>query len=152
MTEARVPDMALLEVGDGATPTEVFTVVCGVFAAGISRSATTSEKFRRDCNTPFAPPRRVVTVTGKQASTSGTGVINVSQIALFMASLGVKKSYNLKYYEEDALLPGAAGKLMGTYAGKATLVTDEENADIENDGTKSISIEWDGIPTWTIAP
>jgi hypothetical protein len=58
----------------------------------------------------------------------------------------------LKYYEEDALLPGAAGKLMGTYAGKATLVTDEESADIESDGTKSISIEWDGIPAWTLAP
>ena len=48
-------DFAQIKIGDGATPTEAFTLICGIETVGLSEAAQTSERQLRDCAAPATP-------------------------------------------------------------------------------------------------
>jgi hypothetical protein len=101
-------DMLIL-IGDGATPTEVFTAPCGLTTKNFELSANSNEVQVPDCDDPDAPAwieRVVATMTGTIA---GNGIMAKESFPLWRdwALQGVTKNARVQ-------LIGAA---MGYYAG-----------------------------------
>lgn len=140
-------DFVVVEVGDGATPTEAFTVLCGIDNANINRTVNTSDRFRRDCAKPGSVPARKVQVQGNQVDVTGSGVFNVDQVDLFEESLGVSKNYRLRVGKRDGT---DAGVIVGTFAGPFVMTA--HNVSIGDEGSAEITLASDGAFTWTPAP
>ncbi|MES2903767.1 MAG: hypothetical protein V4696_06235 [Pseudomonadota bacterium] len=141
-------DFALIKMGDGATPTEVFTAICGIEGVSINETANTNDRFRRDCAKPGIPGVRKVRVVGKQLDVSGTGAVDKANIASFRSALGVSKNYKVELYKADGT---DAGVLYGTYAGAFVLTTSNMSLDPNADTTGEINLASDGTITWTAA-
>lgn len=141
-------DFALVKIGDGATPTEVFTVLCGLQDTNINRVANTSDRFVRDCAKPGEIPNRKVKTTGKQLDVTGSGLIDKAQIDVFEDALGAAKNYKIELYADDGT---DAGDLLGTFAG--AFVMTAANMSVPRDGSASaeVTLASHGAWTWTAA-
>lgn len=141
-------DFALIKMGDGATPTEVFTIICGVKDVSVNSTANTNDRFVRDCAKPGAVPKRKVRVTGTQQDVSGSGLIDKTQIAKFMAALGNNKNYKVELYIADGT---DTGTLMGTFAGSYMMTAANLQANTDSDSSAEITLASNGDFTWTAA-
>ncbi|WP_439538681.1 phage tail tube protein [Sphingomonas sp.] len=65
-----------IAIGDGATPTEVFSPMCGITTKGLSRTRQTSETPDWDCSDPDAPPKLVRDMGATDWSISGSGLLH----------------------------------------------------------------------------
>ncbi len=142
-------DFALVKIGDGATPTEVFTLACGLQDVSLAHAANTSDKFSRDCATPGAVPVRTVKVNGKQLDISADGLIDQAQIAAFYAALGQKKNYKIELYQNNDT---DTGLLLGTVAGNFVMDGHSMNIVMEGDSSAGVTLKNNGAWTWTVAP
>lgn len=142
-------DFALVKIGDGATPTEVFTALCGIFGASINRTANTADRFRRDCAKPGEVPHRRVRATGKQMDITSSGAINIPDIATYNDALGVSKNYKIELYVQDG---SDAGDLLHTISGPFVLTSANTGVEIDGDGNAEVTLASDGIWTETAAP
>lgn len=143
------PDFALIKKGDGATPTEVFTALCGLENVSINSVAQTAERNRRDCATPGLPGVRKLRTTGKSQTITGSGAVNKDSIAIFNTALGVVGNYKIELYKNDGT---GAGVLMGTFAAAYMLTSANASVDPNGDSAGEITLESDGLWTWTPAP
>ena len=142
-------DFAIIKIGDGATPTEVFTAACGIQDVNLNFAANTQDKFTRDCASPGNKPVRTVKVTGTQLDISGTGLIDKAQITAFQAALGDKKNYKIELYIDDDT---SSGDLLGTVAGNFVMTAHNVGVPTSGDSTHEISLANNGPWTWTAAP
>src|SRR5687767_6981643 len=94
-------DFVLVKIGDGAEPTENFTLICGIESITVTEDVNTSDRFRRDCEAPGSTPKRRSRVTGEQWQVTGSGVANLDQIDLLSAAKGVAKNYELEFGRRD---------------------------------------------------
>jgi hypothetical protein len=140
-------DFALIKMGDGATPTEVFTVLCGIEGAQVNQTANTSDHFARDCASPGSVPFRRVKTNGKQMDVTGSGLSNADMVDEFVAALGLSKHYKIEGYQRDGT---TTGKLLGTFAG--SFVMTAANLNIATEASGEITLASDGTYTWTAAP
>ena len=142
-------DFAIIKIGDGATPTEVFAIACGIQDVSINQVANTTDRFVRDCAKPGEVPNRKVKVNGRQLDVTGTGLIDKAQITVFNTALGNKKNYKVELYQDDGT---DSGTLLGTIAGNFMLTA--TNMSIPREGTSSaeVSLANNGAWTWTAAP
>ena len=143
------PDFALIKKGDGATPTEVFTALCGLENVSINNTTQTAERNRRDCLTPGLPGVRRIRATGKTQTITGSGAVNKDSIAIFNTALGVVGNYKIELYKNNGT---GAGVLMGTYAASYMLTSANDSIDPNGDSSCEITLECDGLWTWTAAP
>jgi hypothetical protein len=141
-------DFALIKIGNGATPTEVFSAICGIEDVSVNKNAQTSERFRRDCAKPGIPGVRKIKSTGKTMTISGSGGVDKANVATFEAALGVVKNYKIEFYKQDG---SDAGVLYGTYAGAFMLTADNTSIASQGDSSGEITLESDGAWTWTAA-
>lgn len=141
------PDFAVIKIGDGATPTEVFTVLCGIDQVSVNRVVNTSDRFRRDCAKPGAVPDRKVQATGTQVDISGSGVFNVSQVGAFTDALGVVKNYRIEIGQRDGT---DAGDILGHFTGPFMLTA--HNISVGDEGSAEITLASDGDVVWTATP
>lgn len=88
-----------LMLGDGATPAEVFTALCGITTRSFTYQANTNDVFTRDCADPENVPIRNAIVTGEQWDISGEGVLNRDQLADIEAVKGQPANYRFLYTE-----------------------------------------------------
>lgn len=139
-------DFALVKLGDGATPTEVFTAVCGIQDATINRTANTTDRFVRDCAKPGEIPYRKVKVTGRQLDITGAGLTDKANIATLDAALGVKKNMQVELYQDDGT---DTGTLMGTFALNAVLTAANLSVPREGVSAGEITIASNGEWEWT---
>lgn len=138
MSEPQTIEFALIKIGDGASPTEIFTAICGITTTGLNRVAQTTDRYVRDCQAPATPPNRRVKVTGRSWTVSGNGYFNVAQQSIIEAGVGLKKNYELTIMDDDGTTP------LGTWSG-AGVMTAANLGTSENDlGTISLTIESDG--------
>lgn len=142
-------DFALIKMGDGATPTELFTTICGMQDVTLNETVNTNDRFVRDCAKPGEVPQRRVQPSGKQTDLTGTGLTNADNIASIRAALGVSKSYRVEVYKRDGT---DAGDLLGTFAGKFVMTAANLNMSLETPGSAEITLASDGALTYTAAP
>lgn len=144
MSEPTEIDFVLIKIGDGATPTEVFTVICGIQDATINETVSSSDRFVRDCAKPGAVPFRKTKVSGQQLDVTGSGLTNADMIPTLRAALGELKHYRVEAYQEDDT---DAGTLLGTYSGTFRLTASNMNTPREGDASAEITLashgEWE---------
>jgi predicted secreted protein len=136
-------DMLIL-IGDGATPTEVFTAPCGLKTKNFELSANSNEVQVPDCDDPDAPAwieRVVATMTGTIA---GNGIMAKESFPLWRdwALQGVTKNARVQ-------LIGAA---MGYYAGAFILSKFGISADLGDKVQVDVTMDSDGQISWTPVP
>lgn len=136
-------DFALLKVGDGAEPTENFTLLCGIENVTITETVNTTDRFRKDCATPGAIPKRKLRVTGQQWEVSGSGVVNFDQVDTLSACLGVVKNYEIEFGRRDGT---DAGEIFATATGPAMLTS--RTTAVGEDGTLEVSLSGEDDLTW----
>lgn len=141
------PDFAVIKMGDGATPTEVFTVMCGIENITLNQTVNTTDRFRRDCAKPAAIPSRKVRVTSKQWDLTGAGVINTAEFARFNAALGISKNFRVEFGRRDGT---DAGQIIGTYAGPAVMTANNVNM-ADGEGGAEITLAGENDIVWTPA-
>ena len=140
-------DAAQILIGNGGTPTELFTVFCGIEQVGLNNGVQGNDKYRRDCAKPGQVPTRSTQVTGKNWAVSGSGVLDVGQMPTYLSSLGVRKNYRIILIQYDGT---DAGKTLGTVAGSAVLMG--ANMNVGESGGVEINLNGENLPTWTPAP
>lgn len=140
-TTSKYSELQIL-VGDGATPTEGFTVVCGMTTKGVQRSANVSSTVVPDCADEDAPAFEEKAVNSLSISISGSGVWAAENHGVFMAWFYSGLAKNIKVRHLNAAV--------GTpeYEEGPALLTSLNNA-VERGQkvTAEINIEFDGQPT-----
>lgn len=105
----------LLKVGDGATPTEVFTSMCSINAErGITFTSATNDQDIPDCTNPDLLAWVAREKTNLSASVTGAGVLDTSDVAAMFAWLTSENTKNCKVIVD---VPSASGGQIftGTY-------------------------------------
>lgn len=143
------PDFVVIKLGDGATPTEVFTVMCGMENINLNQTANTTDRFRRDCAKPAALPKRKVRTTSTQWDVTGSGVINTAEFARFKAALGYSRNYRLEFGRYDVAQPDT-GVIIGTYAGPAVMTANNISMS-DGEGGADITLAGENDIVWTPA-
>lgn len=141
-------DFALIKMGDGATPTEVFTAICGIEDVTVNETANTSDRFRRDCAKPGKPAVRKVKTTGTQVDITGSGGVDKANVATLRAALGISKNYKVELYKADGT---DAGVLYGTYTGAFVLTSSGITLAASGDSNGDFNLASDGTVTWAAA-
>jgi hypothetical protein len=140
-------DFALIKIGDGATPTENFVLLCGIENVTINEQVNTTDRFRRDCAKPGSVPKRRSRVTGEQWEVSGSGVANIDQIDLLTAAKGIEKNYQIEFGQRDGT---DAGTIIATASGSAILTARTING-TQEDGTMEITLTGQDDLDWDVA-
>lgn len=141
-------DWLLVKMGDGATPTEVFTLVCGIQDVTINQTVNVTDRAVRDCATPGAVPTRKTRATSKQLDISGSGLSNSASIVTLNAALGALKNYKIEAYQDAGT---DTGTLLGTFAGNFRMTSSNLSVPREGDGGGDIALASQGAWTWTAA-
>lgn len=137
-------DFAVVKIGDGATPTEEFTILCGMDSVEISRTANTSDRFRKDCAKPGSVPYRRSRTTGKQMDITASGAINIPDIETYNEALGVTKNYLIELGRYDGT---DEGEIIHEIRGPFNLTS--ANSGVGDEGTAGVTLASDGV--WTEA-
>lgn len=134
-------------LGDGGSPTEVFSAVCGLTSKGIDWSADTVTSEVPDCANEDLPSWQEKDVKSVSASISGSGMwstVNHPILVNWMLA-ATKKNIQIEY--TDA--PSGAPK---TFAGPAVLTKLNNQVDKGGRLQADITIEFTAKPTITNAP
>jgi hypothetical protein len=134
-------------MGDGGSPTEVFTGLCGITTRSFTDQVNTSDQFTRDCDNPEDRPIRRLITTGQQWSLKGEGSLNRAQLAMVQAAQGVTKNYRFFFTE-----PSDDEVFQGYYEGPAMQINLTITGGDAEFATISLSYESDGQWTWTTVP
>lgn len=141
-------DRALIKIKTADGPPAVFTTICGVDDVTINENVQTSEDFLRDCEAIMLPGGRKLTNTGFSWSLACAGNDNVDIYATLNSARGVRKVYQVLLYKDDGT---NMGDLMGTIEGTAMLTQRTRAFTGTESGTLQLTLEGEGIPTWTPA-
>ena len=141
-------DFAIIKIGDGATPTEVFAIACGIQDVTINQAVGTQDRYVRDCAKPGEIPNRKVKATGKSLDITGSGLIDKAQIAIYNSALGVAKNYKIEVYADDGT---DTGTLLGTFDGSFMMTASNQSIPREGTASAEISLASNGAWTWTAA-
>lgn len=141
-------DFAIVLVGDGATPTEVFTAVCGIENVSANINVNANDRFRRDCAKPGIPGTRKNIVTGKTLTITASGAANIDNVEDFEASVGIVKNYKFEFRRRDG---SDAGVLQGTYSGPFMMMSFGLGTSENGDSTGEITFNNEGPWTWAAA-
>lgn len=107
-----------IAMGDGATPTEVFTAICGLTTRTFTHQVNSADRFIKDCTDPEDVPTRLLTLTGEQWQIAGSGLLARESLADLQAAMGLTKNYRFILGE-----PATDEVYGGHYQGPAKLLT-----------------------------
>lgn len=134
----------VLAGGDGGSP-ETFTAFCGIDTRTFRHGHNTSDQFIRDCADPEDIPVRRLIVTGESWSLSGNGVLDRSKYATIKA-LDDGQTHNFRFFWTE---PVGNLVLQGYEEGPGIITNLEITGNDSEYGKLSLSIESDGLWTWT---
>lgn len=136
----------LVQIGNGATPTEIFAHDCLINTArGIKFTTETNEEIMPDCTAPDSPSWKAVSKDGVMATISGAGKLNATSVSAFYAYLTGQNSKNVRVMIN---LTGANGG--GYWQGAFHLTEFEARAGGNKETVEcQISLVSDGAVTWT---
>lgn len=136
----------LVELGDGATPTEAFVAPCGFTERALRINAATGSTVVPACDAPDAPAWEEKDVTSQSWQVTGTGVIDLHDLETWRdwALVGGLKNVRVRF--DDTLANGG-----GYYQGAGVLTTFEQAGQRGQRGTLSVTIDSSGPLAWTDA-
>lgn len=136
----------LVQIGDGATPTETFAHDCLINTSrGIQFESETSEAIMPDCNNPDDPAWKVVTKDGMSVTISGAGMLHTPSVETWFNWFKQAASKNIRF---NVNVAGASGG--GYWSGAFHLTTMEVSGDSNKDvATVSVTLKSDGAVAWT---
>jgi hypothetical protein len=73
----------IVEIGDGATPTESFDVPCSITSKGVVFTGTPQENTVRDCDNPAAPTWIARTMSSLSAEFTGSGTLALEDFEIW---------------------------------------------------------------------
>lgn len=141
-------DWLLVKMGDGATPTEVFTLICGIQDVNVNMTVNTSDRAPRDCTKPGEIPSRKTRAASKQLDITGSGLSNAAGVAPLIAALGKVKNYKIEGYQEDGT---DTGVLIGTFSGAFRMTAANMSSTRDGDSAAEITLANHGLWTWLAA-
>jgi TP901-1 family phage major tail protein len=98
----------LIQIGNGATPTEVFTNLCGLTTRSFNMSANEVDTTITDCENPENTPQKTAEPGIKNRTFSGSGkFVKSTNNTAFMVHVNDATKFNAK-----VIVPG-----LGTYTG-----------------------------------
>jgi predicted secreted protein len=137
----------LVQIGDGATPTEAFVADCLINTQrGISFSAETNEFIIPDCDNPDDPAWKEVTKDGLSATISGAGMLHTASVETMFQWFTSKNTKNVRVRINVSGANGG-GYWAGAFHCTEFEVTGERNAKADC----SITLVSNGPITWTDA-
>lgn len=141
-------DFALIKIGNGASPSEVFTVSCGKTDVTANFTANSSDRNVRDCTKPGEVPFRKTKVNGKQLDVTATGLTDATAFGTEIALVGTRENIKIEYYTDDGT---DAGDLIGTVACNMLITALNIGAPRDGDASAELSLASHGGWTWTAA-
>ena len=135
-------------MGDGATPTEAFIVLCGITTKSITDQVNTQDAFNRDCADPEDIPVRELITSGRQWSIRGSGQMNRTLLPDLEDAMGVTKNYRFFIRAKTGEVAGD-NPLNGYYGGPAKIVTKTINGSDGDYVQIDLAIESDGAWAWS---
>lgn len=138
----------LVQIGDGAQPTETFAVDCLINTArGIQFQSDTNEFIVPDCDNPDDPAWKEVTKDGLSATITGGGMVHSTSLENFFYWFTSKNTKNVRFRSN---LTGANGG--GYWQGAFHLTQFEVTGDRNEKAMCSLTLISSGVVTWTDAP
>lgn len=137
-----------IHLGNGATPTEVFTFICGLTSKGLSISNNTSTTPVPDCADEDLPAFEEVAITSQSVSVSGSGIFTVEdqKQLLEWAMDGTVK--NIRVYPGKAAATGDIQYYQGPAILSSLEITGERGLKVQ----ASMTINFTAKPTETLKP
>lgn len=135
-----------IEVGDGATPTEAFTFLCGLTSKGLDMSSDVVTQEVPDCSNEDLPSWQEKDVKSISASLSGSGMwtAEAHETMLQWWLTGAKKNVKVSWTK------AASGDVLSMVA-PAVLTKLGQSVDKGGRLSADISIEFSAKPTTTDA-
>lgn len=147
MSEPRTFQFAVIWVESPTTP-NTYIKLCGVQTSGFNRSVETTNRTVRDCDFPGRVAQRKIRVNSESRTLTGSGVYNVDQQALLEVLPGKHRNYRFQMLDlsdpEDE-----TGESLGQWQGPGVCTTLNIGGEENQDGSLSITIESDGVWTFT---
>lgn len=136
----------LVQIGDGATPTEAFAHDCLINTArGIQFQSDTNEYIMPDCDNPDDPAWKEVTKDGLSVTITGAGMLYTASVENWFDWWKAAATKNVRFKLNVAAT--------GYWAGKFHLSQMEIAADSNKDtATVSVTMISSGAVTWTDVP
>lgn len=146
---AQVKTMAgeklLIQIGDGATPTEGFAHDCLINAErGLQMSSETNEFTVPDCDDPSAPAWKEMFKDGLSIQVSGGGVLNTSSVETWFNWFNSDSAKNVRVKFD---VTGANGG--GYIAVPMKLTAFNINGTRKSNSTVDVTLMSHGVATWT---
>jgi len=136
-----------LFLGDGATPTEVFTWLCGLNTRGLNLTNNTDESVAMDCDTPLTTvPHMTRRTTSQDTSASGSGRVAISALPVLRQWADSGEAKNIRLMVDES-----AANNGGYWEFPAILQGLEIGQEDLNDATFTCTIVAAGKRTWVDA-
>lgn len=138
----------LVQIGDGATPTEVFSHDCLINTdRGIQFQSETNRQTIPDCDAPDALAWQSLSMDAKSATITGAGMLHTASVENWFDWFDSGDSKNIR-----VLLNGvSAANGGGHWAGAFKLTGWEITGSRNEKATASVTLESDGAVTWVAA-
>lgn len=139
----------LIQIGDGATPTETFTHDCLINTSrGIQFASETNRQTIPDCLNLDEAAWQSLSKDGLTATITGSGMLHTVSVETWFNWFNSDDAKNVR-----VLLSGVTGANGGGYwAGAFKLTGFEVTGDRNAKAEVSVTLENDGAITWTDSP
>jgi hypothetical protein len=145
-----VLDFGQLQIGDGATPTEVFVTSCGVVNIEISKTTATTEQSLRDCTKQNAPATIRTRVSSTSWAATFSGIAHKDNILPLETAYSTNKNFKILASNDDST---DNGKLHATWAGNGIMTDLVWSLAQEGEGGQfNATIKGTGALPVTLAP
>ena len=124
-------------IGDGATPTEAFTVLCGILEKTLDRTKNITETTVYDCADVNAPPVVQREVENTDWSMNASGQLDRGALTGFEAAYNASGSRNVRFIYKDTVINKY-------YQGKAIMSNLQIGATNGQKTTVSVNLVADG--------
>ena len=135
-----------VKIGDGATPTEVFSKPCGLNSQGINFTKETNEVTVPDCDDPDLAAATERAVVSTSATFSGEGILAAEFLPDWWAFYEFNGSRNCEIY---LVSPAPNG---GKWTGKFILSGFNVTAAIGEKVGVAVEMLSDGVVDWAAVP
>lgn len=135
----------VISVGDGATPTEGWTEICGGYVTAFNISAQTTDRFLPDCTDRTKVPVRSPFVTGKQWDITVGGIPELENLIELQELVGIANNYRITVYEDDFTTE------FGYYQGSFVMTSNNMSGSQNDPAGREMQFASKGQVTWTPA-
>jgi predicted secreted protein len=135
-----------IQIGDGATPTEVFTAPCGLTSRGITFTKDTNDTTVPDCDDPDLPAWTERSVSALSWEATGSGVLAAAALPTWWDAFNSTESVNVRIGIDAP--PADNG---GYWAGAAHLSSFNPSGELGDKVQVAVTFTSDGAVTWVDA-